>query len=168
MSGQFAPYPNVYGDNSMPIVTRSPVQTMRYPPYASFIQYPSPDHQVISFVQGQPDASINTGLNKPVLQGLSPYKGPMMYPIDGHSIGSGPLLSRPYFVNEQPYLSDRQPSYPQPWNNPPFMQPMPNIQRQPEVRITINGRARETPAYPINSSLPDPYLLGYLGIGPLY
>jgi len=168
-----APYPGVYSDNSMPYVTRSPIQTMRTQPYGSFIQFPSREHQVIVNLNGRPGAPINTGVSQPMLQGLSPYLGPVTYTMSGLPVN--------------------------PYNPSVWGQPLPalGINNRPDVRVTVNGvpqnygfdsygtygpyegaiggfpelpnsPASGRPAYPTNSSLPGPLLLGYMGYGPLY
>jgi hypothetical protein len=150
-----APYPGVYYTNTdtPPFVDRLPYQSMRYEPW-TFAQYPSPDHQVRVQWNGQ------HGYREPLLQSMSPYLGVVTYPENAKPITGYQAPNYP-----------RYPEYPQNIPNQQYPQNY-NQQQRPKVvvDVNVNGFPQNSryPAYPITSSTPDPYLLGYIGMSSLY
>jgi len=146
-----APYPGVYYTNTdtPPFVERLPNQSMRYPPW-TFSQYPSADHQVRVKFNGP------HGYNEPLLQTMSPYLGVVTYPANAQPISG---YQEPRYPQQQYQQYEQQPQYQQ--------RNRPNV----VVDVRVNGFSQNSnnlPAYPITSSTPSPYLLGYIGMGSLY
>ena len=133
----FGQFPDVYSDN-VPGIRRANVQMNQYQPYGSFVQYPSANHQVMVNQQG---------INRDLMQGLSPYLGVVTYPTG--------------------YRSSIPAIYPNEYTTRQNQQRPPNQRIIPSVNVTVNAQ-RDRLAYPINSSIPTPFLLGYLGMGRLY